>query len=183
MEIRTIATSDSTQSTSAVASFNWSLPNNLDSTTIDHYNFTLIKTNTSQNDSTSVMLLNTSYTYTQVVTSGNYRVILSAVDLCGQESEPAIMEFGVNPLSVVPFTCETCPCTCSMEIQAIGVLSAFLVCGAVAALVAAIVIIILIHIKCKESTSTRKYYKENKDNQKTIDPHTNRNFAANSSSL
>ena len=97
-ENHTIAVDNSKPSTSAVVSFKWNLPeNNNYNTSVTNYKLTLINASTNGAVITSVPLLNSSYT--QVVTTGRYNVSVSAIDLCGQESEPSAMEFEVEAIS------------------------------------------------------------------------------------
>lgn len=100
---------------SAVVSIDWNLPveNNTD---IVRYNLTLLKMNLNIVDTAYVSLHNTSYT--EVVREGKYQVSLSAVDLCGQESEPSMYEFEVNTSSLAT--------ACQSQMQAITTLSIFL---------------------------------------------------------
>ena len=55
-------------------------------------------------DTAYVSLHNTSYT--EVVREGKYQVSLSAVDLCGQESEPSMYEFKVTT-SALATSCQS----------------------------------------------------------------------------
>ena len=73
----------------AVASITWVSPKNND-TNVVSYNVTLLKNSTKI---TSVSLRNPSYT--PLLTQGSYEVIVTAIDLCGQESEPATKVFEV----------------------------------------------------------------------------------------
>ena len=78
----------------AIASLNWSLPDNQDGTVIDYYEVILIGTHT--NSTMSVCMTDQSLqtlSYKFVLSEGNYTAAsITAVDLCGQKSEPSLLE-------------------------------------------------------------------------------------------
>ena len=107
---------------SAVASIDWSSSDDTD-TTVVSYNLTLVDTDTS--DTLYVSLHNSSFT--EVVRDGNYNVSVSAIDLCGQQSDPATLEFRV--------AAATLSAPCSKEKSTVDGLAAVLVIVTVALII------------------------------------------------
>ena len=74
----------------AIASFNWSQPENQDEMPVDYYELTLVGSHI--NFSLSVCMidqLQQMVSYKHVVPEGNYTAAsITAVDLCGQRSKP-----------------------------------------------------------------------------------------------
>ena len=80
----------------AVASLNWSWPENQDEMAIDHYEITFIGTRTNTTTSvriTDESLLTLSYKYNVMLSEANYTAAsIMAVGLCGERSEPSLVE-------------------------------------------------------------------------------------------
>lgn len=85
---------DKTVGAKAIASLNWSLPDNEIGTAIDYYEIILMGTHT--NSTMSMCMTDPSlpmFSYKYVLSEGNYTAAsITAVDLCGQRSEPSLVE-------------------------------------------------------------------------------------------
>ena len=136
-----IAANQEEQIPKAVASINWTHSSNGTDTTVVSYNLTLINTNTS--DTLYVSLHNSSFT--EVVSDGYYNVSISAIDLCGQQSEPATLEFPVDAAAL------TAPCNEEQLKDTVDGLAAAFV-----PLTAVLIIVIIVLSVCLTLQSRRK---------------------------
>jgi multisubunit Na+/H+ antiporter MnhC subunit len=135
----------------ATASIDWRTTDD-NYSTVNGYNLALINTETT--DATYVSLYNSSYT--QVVTDGSYRVSISAVDICQQESEPATLEFLVDTSST------TSPCEYNNKGIVDGLIATIVVTFIVVSL-AMIVILIMACFCFQRPTATTSYNATTRD--------------------
>lgn len=111
---------------SAVASIDWNPPDDNNTITV-RYNLSLSKM-ASEEDKTSYFSLYDS-AFIQVLEEGNYTVNISVTDICGQESEPAMLKFEVNTTKLNSCRCFQFWIPLGVAIAVIVILSgAILVC-------------------------------------------------------
>ena len=132
-----------------VASVNWLPPANGNETAIDYYELTLNGPNTS---STTVKVdAAVSLPYKFVLPEGNFTTVsVTAVDVCGQRSEPS-----ESALNITPTNSSGSPITCNSErekqLKDIVYILSSVIALVIAACIVAIIVAILVKIICHNS--------------------------------